>query len=87
MIPKIIKYHLKTDMTNILNNFVEDSSYFYHKNSFKINYFLIGPFTSEKTLSIDICDFFFKKIKLQSIKSGNHKINSNLFNFKIVIAF
>ena len=84
MIPKIIKYHLKSEMTNILNNFVEDPSYFYQKNCFKINSFQIGPFPSTKDLNINICDFFFKKISLQIVKAGNHKNESNLFNYRIV---
>ena len=84
MIPKIIKYHLKTDMTNILHNFVEDASYFYQKNSFNINYFQIGPFGSEKSCSIDLCDFFFKKVPLVRSKSSNNKLGNGLYNYKIV---
>ena len=71
-------------MTNVLNNFVEDESYFYQKNSFNINYFEIGPFPTEKNLSIDLCDFFFKNVPLVGIKSGNYKTSADLYNFKIV---
>ena len=70
-------------MTNILNNFVEDSSYFYHKNSFNINYFLIGPFASKKNCSFELCDFFFKPIRFNKTNSSNVTCGSN-FNFRIV---
>jgi len=74
MIPKIIKYHLKTDMTNILNNFVSDSTYFFQQNSFFINYFKIGPFQSDRNIDISLCDFFFKKLKIENkIKKTKEK--------------
>jgi len=82
MIPKIIKYHIKSTMTNILKNFVEDSSYFYQKNSFMINYFEIGPFASQKNCRIVLNDFFYKKINLDNIKTSNVQTNG-LYHFRM----
>ncbi len=72
-------------MTNILNNFVEDSSYFYHKNSFNINSFEIGPFESHKNCSIELCDFFFKSIQILHSNISNQKCGENLYIFKMVL--
>ena len=64
MIPKIIKTQFdKTLTTNMIKNYLADSSYFLNPNRFKINKIKIGPFSSKVSLGIFIYNFELLSLK------------------------
>ena len=80
MIPLMIKYYLNINTTNILKNFINDDSYFITPNIFQLNFIKIGPFSSEKMLSIKINDFIASKFKFELIEK-NVIIEDKLFYY------
>jgi hypothetical protein len=67
MVPKIVKYYINVNTTNMIANYIRDLSYFITPNSFYLNKLRIGPFTSSKNLDVKVQDFlqtnFKEKIK------------------------
>jgi len=61
-----MKYNINTKTINILKNFEEDNSYFFTPNQFYLSSIKIGPFTTEKKLTINSNDFMNTALKLKS---------------------
>lgn len=68
MIPQIIKYHIKDKTKNILTNFMHDGRYFILPNIFSLNNITIGPFSKKFDLSLSICNFVYKPLKIKHSK-------------------
>lgn len=83
LIPKIVKYHINSNTTNIIKNFVNDQSYFISPNEFWLKYIRVGPFTSDQMLNIKICDFVFNNINLNNSTKRNEKldIDGKIYNY------
>lgn len=89
MVPKIIKYYINVNTTNMIFNYIRDLSYFITPNSFYLNSIKIGPFTSSKNLNVSVQDFLqtnFKEVikDFTSIEKNITKDNQELFFFIIV---
>jgi hypothetical protein len=85
MIPKIIKYNISSNTTNIVQNFINDNSYFIHPNEFSLNFIKIGPFSSSKNLNISIVDFMSSKLKFNE-KNGKIVKEKNEFYYLLVFS-
>lgn len=72
MIPQIIKYHIQEKTKNILKNFMHDERYFVLPNTFRLNSIKIGPLPKKINLSINICNFVYKPLKMKMSK-GNEE--------------
>jgi len=86
MIPKIVK-SINCKTTNIINNFINDMSYFITPNSFYLNSIKIGPFTTSKSLNVTVKDFLnsnFKE-KFQEKKKIEKVIVDNVPLFYYVV--
>lgn len=76
------KYHINVKTTNMIRNYIKDTSYFVSPNSFALQYIKIGPFTNPKTLDIKIQDFLstdFKKLlesksRVQRVDAGGETV-------------
>ena len=77
LIPKIVKYHLNMNTTNILRNFMNDKSYFISPNGFILKYIKVGPLPSQSNFSVKICDFIVQSLKFETIKKSHDQININ----------
>lgn len=70
MVPKIVKYYINVNTSNMIANYIRDLSYFITPNSFYINKIKIGPFTTDKNLNVKVQDFLqtnFKE-KIQDLR-------------------
>ena len=76
LIPKIAKYHINSNTTNIINNFINDSSYFVTKNKFKLKSIEIGPLKNTSMPKIKMCDFLFNIIPTDDGKKTISAINN-----------
>lgn len=94
LIPKIIKYHFSSQIdkqgrphvTNILQSFEKDNSYFVSPNEFLLKGIRVGPMSLNKNLSVKICHFVNKNLNsngraLTEIKQEN---NINSCNSKLL---
>ncbi len=80
LIPKIIKSHFshligengRAHVTNILQSFKKEKSYFISANKFKFNGIKVGPLPQGKKLKLKICNFVNANIKL-----GNYILSEN----------
>lgn len=90
LIPKIIKYHFSSQIdnqgrphvTNILQSFEKDNSYFVSPNEFLLKRIRVGPMTTNKKLSVKICHFVDKNLnsngrEMTEIKPNSNNSNSN----------
>jgi hypothetical protein len=86
MIPKIVKYHLNLSTKNIVQNFINDKSYFITPNEFNIKSVRIGPFNSSPSLNIKICDFTFSPIEAENItrKVADETINGRKYYYYLI---
>ena len=88
MIPKMLKYYVNVNTTNMIKNFMKDQSYFVSPNSFYLNYIQIGPFTSKKILDIKIQDFLstnFKGVQKDLYRVEKLVINGEELHFFIIV--
>ena len=80
LIPKIIKSHFshligengRAHVTNILQSFKKEKSYFISANKFKFNGIKVGPLPQGKKLKLKICNFVNANMKL-----GNYILSEN----------
>ena len=74
LIPKIIKFHFshlitnngRAHVSNILQSFKKEKSYFISANKFKLNGIKIGPLPKGKKLKLKICNFVNSNIELKN---------------------
>ncbi len=74
LIPKIIKVHLNTNTKNILQNFLNDSSYFMSANKFKLNSIKVGPVNKKVDYKLNINDFIVRNLKYENVKIRHEPI-------------
>ena len=89
MIPKIVKYYINVNTTNMIINYINDQSYFITPNSFYLNSIRIGPFTTSKKLEVRLQAFLqtnFKEKGVEEIKRIEvvKDDNSEMFFFIVV---
>ena len=97
-IPKIIKYELNKNYSNMIINYNMDSGYFISLNSFKIKSCLVGPFEHELKLKFNVSALTKKKIEfsdsymVKSLRKGKwyyeirfNKDNIIDYDFKLEI--
>jgi hypothetical protein len=76
MVPKMIKYYINVETSNMIDNYIKDSSYFVTPNSFYLNAIRIGPFATSKNLDVKVEDFLRTNFK------GKIKDNSRIEQVK-----
>lgn len=84
MIPQMIKYHVQDKTKNILKNFMHDERYFVSPNDFFLNFIKIGPLNKKAELSINICNFVYKPLKINISKRFDQSIDGKDFYFIFV---
>jgi hypothetical protein len=82
MLPKMLKYYITPNTTNMLVNLKNDSSYFKSTNSFFLNSIALGPFDFRE--DIDVCITDFLGTELRMIKDKKLNVINNLFYCTIV---
>ena len=92
MVPKIVKYYINVNTTNMIDNYIKDLNYFITPNSFFLNSIRIGPFTSSKNLDVRVQDFlntnFKEKVQdTRRIEKVIAQLNEELFYFVVVQLF
>lgn len=78
MIPKIMKYKINPNTTNIIKNYISDDSYFISVNTFILNSLKIGPMSRNTMLTFRIGSLLHKSIAFPNadvkvIKDDNDK--------------
>jgi protein-tyrosine phosphatase len=84
LIPKIVKYHIKLDTKNILQNFLNDKSYFICPNIFNLKKIKVGPLNSEALLDFQVCDFMTNILDYQNTRTTSHKLDEEGQSFYYV---
>lgn len=87
MVPKMIKFYINVNTTNMIQNYIKDLSYFITPNAFYLNFIKIGPFSSSKNLDIKIQDFLQNNItkNQKEIKRTEKVVIDNTDLFYIVL--
>jgi protein-tyrosine phosphatase len=88
LIPKIVKYHINRNTTNILKNFSQDKTYFISPNEFFLKSIKIGPLNSNSSIDIKICDFVNTNVKIEKFGKDFEKISiegKTWYNFILTI--
>ena len=88
MIPSIIKYNINMNTKNMINNFINNPSYFIYPNKFNLNFVKIGPFKRGLYLTITIYDFQAKIINFPNKKVKVDKIDEydrSCYYYKLVV--
>ena len=87
MVPKMIKFYINVNTTNMIQNYIKDLSYFITPNVFYLNFIKIGPFSASKNLDIKIQDFLQNNItkNQKEIKRTEKVVIDNTDLFYIVL--
>lgn len=84
MIPKIIKYNICPNTTNMVKNFIDDYTYYISPNEFSLNHIKIGPFSSSKELDVQIFDFTKSKHRFDFLNGKVEKENDGEYYYLLV---
>jgi hypothetical protein len=82
LIPKIAKYHINCTTLNVIQNFINDDSYFIFKNQFKLKSIEIGPLVNTN-LNIKIFDFEYNEFNVSKMKKNISTKNGK--NYFVII--